>query len=118
VASSQTVTTTAETLVAQVKEINTSGLQRNVAMLGIVNITVGTGGTSITLRVRRESVSGYVVGVATSHTVAAGSTYSLAIQAIDQPGEISRAVYVLTVTVAGATGNSTVNYAHLGATVY
>jgi hypothetical protein len=50
--------------------------------------------------------------------VAAGSNYSLAVQALDAPGEVAGATYVFTVAVGAATGNSTVNYAHLGATVY
>jgi hypothetical protein len=50
--------------------------------------------------------------------VAAGSNYSLAVQALDAPGEVAGATYVITVAVTAATGNSTVNYAHLGATVY
>jgi hypothetical protein len=59
-----------------------------------------------------------VIGVPVSHAVAAGSTYSLTIVEVDEPGEVSHAQYVVTVAVTGATGNSTVNYAYLGATVY
>jgi hypothetical protein len=51
-------------------------------------------------------------------TAAAGSTYSLGIDAYDQPGEVAGGIYVLTVAVAAATANSTVNYAHLNATIY
>jgi hypothetical protein len=115
---SQTITTTTETVVATLGGLNTAPSQSRVAMTGIVNITVGTGGTSVTLRVRRASVSGTVVGVAMSHTVAAGSNYSLAVQALDSPGEVAGATYVVTVAVTAATGNSTVNYAHLEATTY
>jgi hypothetical protein len=115
---SQTITTTTETVVATLSGLNTGIAQSRVAITGIVNITVGTGGTSVTLRVRRAAVSGTVVGVAISHTVTAGSTYSLAVQALDSPGEVAGATYVVTVAVTAATGNSTVNYAHLEATVY
>jgi hypothetical protein len=118
VESSQTVTTTTETEAVRIKEVNTNHLQRQVAITGVVNITVGTGGASVTLRVRRDSVSGTVIGVAQAVTVTAGSTYSLAVQARNEPGEVARATYVVTVTVAGATGNSTINYAYVGATAY
>jgi len=115
---SQTITTTTETVVATLSGLNTDRSQSRVALTGVVNITVGTGGTSVTLRVRRASVYGAVVGSALSHTVAAGSNYSLAVQALDAPGEVAGATYVITVAVTAATGNSTVNYAYVGATVY
>jgi hypothetical protein len=118
VTTGQAVTTTSETVVATLAGLNVDRIQRRVGFGGLVNILVGTGGTSVTVRVRRGSVSGAVVGVAQGQAVAAGSTYSIAVDALDEPGEVAGATYVLTVAVAAATANSTVNYAHLAAVVY
>jgi len=118
VTSSQSVTTTTETAVATMSRLNVDRIQRRIQFNGLVNITPGTGGTSVTLRVRRGSVGGTIVGVAQAQAVTAGSTYSIAINVTDEPGEVAGAGYVLTVAVASATDNSTVNYAHLLAVVY
>jgi hypothetical protein len=115
---SQPITGAAETVVALLSGLNVDRIQRRVRFQGLANVMVGTGGTSVTVTLRRSGVTGPIVGVAQAETVTAGSTYSIALDALDEPGEVANANYVLDVAVAGATGGSTVNYAYLGATVY
>jgi hypothetical protein len=131
-ASAVTVVTTAETVVATVGPFNETapagaGSQalntlpqgsatysqagpQGVAVVGSLNITVGTGGTSVTVRVRQGSLTGALVGVAQVATVTAGNVVTLDVGELDA-SPVSPATYVVTVAVAGASANSTVNRA-------
>lgn len=118
VTSDQTVTTTAETVVATLTGVGTSGPGRSVRLTGELQITTGGSSTAVTLRVRRDSLTGTVVGEGNPVQLetAAGSTEDHDIETVDTPtGEIYNATYVLTVQVTAAAANSSVLFASLKA---
>lgn len=129
-ASAVTLVTTAETVVATVGPFNTvtstgAGSQalntlpqgsasysqagpQGVAIVGSLNVTIGTGGTAAVVRVRQGSLTGALVGVAQTATVTAGNVVTLDIGELDG-SPVSPATYVVTVSITGASANSTVN---------
>lgn len=113
-----TLVTTAETVIATLTGISLSAAGRTVRFTGEVAITTGTNTTGLTLRIRRDSLTGTVINEANVEQVeaAAGSTESHDVEADDTPtGEIYNATYVLTVEQAGATANGTAVYGYLKA---
>lgn len=118
-ATDTTLTTTAETVVATVTGVTTQGGGDRVRLRGWVQLLSGAATTTVTLRVRRGSVTGTLVGEANPVTIptAAGGTDEYEIVTTDTPGEVAGQSYVLTVTQASATGNGTASQASLEATV-
>lgn len=111
-----TVTTTAETVAVISSPVNTDQNESVVVLDGLVDITVGTGGATVTLKLERGNVAGGTLVQAVGPlTVTAANRYQASILGIDRPGVVTGQLYVLTVTVASATGNSTVNFAALQA---
>lgn len=88
-----------------------------VDLEGSVDITIGTAGTSVTLKLERGSVAGgTVVATFGPFTVTAGNRYNFSINTSDsQANELAGAAYVLTATVANATAASTVNAVNVNA---
>lgn len=111
----QTVTTTSETVIATIV-VGTSG-PNDVVMQAVCDLTLGASVTGVTLRVRRDSVTGAVVGDPLLWTmpVATVPRATMPFAAVDPARDCAGATYVLTVTQAGATGNGTVNFAQLTA---
>lgn len=110
------VTTTAETVAATVQGISTEAGGDTVQLEGQLEVTVGTAGTSVVLKIERGSAAGSTLVIAdTAVNVAAGNTVNLSINGSDSPGEVAGQSYILTVTVGAATGNSTVTQAQLNA---
>ena len=116
-ASAVTVVTTAETVAVTAGNIIAPNQTPRVYLNGTLDITIGTGGVTLTVKLERGTVAGGTV-VATwgPATVVAGNRYVIDVNAVDLPGEIHGASYVMTVTVGSASGNSTVNTAILQAT--
>jgi hypothetical protein len=115
-----TLVTTAETVVATLTGVSTSAPGQTVALRGTVQITTGTATTAVTLRIRRDSLTGAVVGEAGPSQVsaAAGSTEEHERYAEEaNAGEFSGRTYVLTAQQTAATGNGTVLTAALEANV-
>jgi hypothetical protein len=113
-----TLVTTAETVIATLAGISTSGAGRTVRFEGFAKVTTGGSTTGLTLRIRRDSVSGTVVDESnvTQISTAAGSTEDHGIEADDVlTGEIFNATYVLTAQQAAAAANGTCVYAYLKA---
>lgn len=130
--SAVTLVTTAETVVATVGPFNTvtaagAGSQalntvpqgsatysqagpQGVAIAGSINLLVGTGGTAAVVRVRQGSLTGALVGLAQTTTVIAGNVVDLDVGELDA-NPVSPATYVVTVSVTGASANSTMNRA-------
>lgn len=109
-----TVTTTTETEAAEVLAPvpNRPGLTYTVS--GWVQMTVGTGGTAVTPRIRRgTSTAGTLVGEGTALTVTAGDVVTIPITVDDVPGEVHSLSYVVTVEQTGATADGTVSQAHI-----
>lgn len=104
-----TLVTTAETVVCTLDGISTPG-RRTVRVKGWVQVTTGTGATTLTPRIRRGTgVTGTLIDEANAITLqaAAGGTEELELTAEDEGVDLANASYVLTVQQAAATGNGT-----------
>jgi hypothetical protein len=88
-----------------------------VDLEGMVDLTIGTAGVSVTLKIERGAAAGgTVVATGGPYTAVAGNRMNLSINGSDlQVPEISGIGYVLTVTVGSASAVSTVNNTWLGA---
>lgn len=117
--SAQTLVTTAETVVATLSNVASTRADQKIHLEGHINITTGTSTTSVTLRVRQDSLTGTVVDTAEVDTLAspaAGTPEDHYITADFTPsGELSNKTFVLTAAQTGATANGTVNLASLRA---
>lgn len=111
--------TTAETVVATVTVPSTPNPGATVTIEGHCQLTVGTGTTALTPRIRRGGLTGALVGEGNALGVsgAAGSTEEVDLTVDDQPGEVVNQVYVLTVAQTGATANGTDVQSEIEATV-
>lgn len=88
-----------------------------VDVKAVANLTPGTANTAIVLRVRQGGLTGTVVGVAATHTVAAGAPQSIAIAATDASGylgQVNGGQYVITGSATAATGAGTTNFVDVG----
>lgn len=104
-----------EKVVLTSSPVNTSDLNRQVTLHGVLNITPGTASTNVVVRVRRGSgTSGTEVGSATTDTTTAGDDYTVPFSVSDIPGEVAGLVYSVTVTETSATADGTVNYGLVG----
>lgn len=111
-----TLVTTAETVVATLTGTSTNQAGQQVALRGKANITLGTSTTAIVSRIRRDSLTGTVVGEVQTEQIssAAGSTEDHEIYREDVgAGEFSGRTYVMTVSQTAASANGTVNNASL-----
>jgi hypothetical protein len=114
-----TLTTTTETVAATIAappELQSPSNGQGLLVSGTVNVTGGTATTTVTVRVRQGSLTGAVVGDALVNTVvAATAPDTYAYQAIDPTlTYLNGETYVVTVQLAGATANGSVNYADIG----
>jgi hypothetical protein len=82
-----------------------------VKISGVINLLAGTGVTALVIRVRQGvGTAGAVVGAAITHTLAAGSSASIAYSVEDTTGVIQAGTaYTVTLVQTGATGASTIN---------
>lgn len=113
-ASAVTIPTTTETVVATLGPFaeNQVSPAQGVAFDGNINITTGTGTTSVTVRVRQGTgITGTLVGVAQSQVATAGQTINIPISELDPTLVQPNAQYVVTVQQAAASANGTVNRA-------
>lgn len=106
------IVTTTETVALVTPPVSTTYSSDAIDIEGKINVTAGTGTTAVVLRIRRgNGITGTVVGVADTDTLAAGSSESFPLQGVDTPGDVAGQVYSLTVQQTGATANGTVNSA-------
>jgi hypothetical protein len=112
--------TTAETVIATLAGVSTNQPGQTVALRGEAQITTGANTTAVTLRVRRDSLTGALVGEANAAQVsaAAGSTedHSVYVEEV-APGEFSGRTYVLTAQQTAASANGAAVQASLVAQV-
>ena len=116
-----TLVTTAETVIATVTGVSTSQAGQFVAIKGTANITRGASTTAVVYRVRRDSLTGTVVGEVQTEQIfsAAGSTENHVIYREDAgAGEFSGRTYVVTASQTAASANGTVNNASVEVEVY
>lgn len=103
-----------ETVVLTSKPVSTQGRNSNVTLIGVLNLTVGTNGVAAVVRVRKGSVTGAIVGLATTDTGIATDKYTIPILATDSPLDEAGAVYVVTIQETSASADGTVNYVTIG----
>lgn len=113
-----TVLPAAETVVATLQIPSTSIGYSIVNLDGQLTLTTAGSTTGVTLRIRRTSLTGALVGVAAVDGIfaaAAGGeeTHNISVQ--DQPGDTAGQVYVLTAQSVGAVGNGAAVQACLSA---
>ncbi len=114
------IVTVAETVVATVTGVSTDPYNTVVALRGEFTITTGATTTGLTVRVRRDSLTGAVVGEAETQQLetAAGSTEDHDFYVEDPiTAEFIGRTYVLTVAPVAATANAAVLSASLEAEV-
>ncbi len=111
--SSVTVTTTAETVALTTQPVSAAIeiTPQGRVIRGYLNITIGTAGATLSVRCRQGSVSGTQVGSTDVQTVTATDLYQVPFSFLDTSDATLYGgfVYVITVQVASASGNSTVN---------
>lgn len=116
-ASSVTDGGTAETVVLTSNGVSTPRQGCQINLSGVVCITAGASTTAVVVRVRRGTVTGTVVGVAETDTLAATKLGVIPFDFVDTPGDVDGAVYVVTVVETGASGDGTVTFASIQATI-
>jgi hypothetical protein len=110
----------AETVVATLTGVELKYSDQVIKLSGAINFTVGTSGNAATLRIRRDTLTGTLVGTAQTlpvTTVVATDTVIGAVNVSDQPGNVAGQVYVMTLQVATAAATSTVNNVNITARV-
>lgn len=118
VITAQTITTTTETVVVTGPNLVTPKDVWFAVVLWYVQITLGTGTTSLTVRVRKNSLTGAIVGNPQALTVTASNVAAFSGQAVDTGSFTASTLYVVTVQQGAATGNATVNEAVLTALTF
>lgn len=117
--SAQTLTTTAETVVATLTGVSSKRAGQRVHLEGHINITTGTSTTAVVLRVRQDSLTGTVVDTVETDSLAAAAAGNPEDHFIEADfaagGELSLKTFVLTASQTGAAANGTVNLAALRA---
>lgn len=112
--------TTAETVVATLSNVGTTRPGEPITLKGWVQVTLGASTTAVTLRVRRDSLTGALVqeGNPAQISSAAGSTEEHEIEVNDLfSDERPNLTYVLTVAQTAASANGSVLQALLNAQV-
>lgn len=115
-----TLVTTAETVVATLSNVGTTRPGEPIKLKGWAQITTGGSTTAITLRVRRDTLTGTLVGEGNPENVsaAAGSTEAHEISTQDSfAGEVPSQTYVLTAQQTAAAANGSCLQAFLEAEV-
>jgi hypothetical protein len=96
-------------------------LLSQVVIDGFINYTPGTSATVVTIRVRRGTLVGTLVGVGQASTAVAGAAMAIPISAADpinvaSPPAVPGQVYVVTAQQTGGAAVGTCNYAVVTAT--
>lgn len=107
----------AETVVAQVSIGPELGVGLGVLLLGYAAFTVGTNGTAVTTRLRRDSVAGTIVKSSGALTATAAQLIDRSIVGVDLSPTLPNEVYVLTLEVTAGSAASTVSATSLIAVV-
>lgn len=97
----------AETVIGTL-QVTTDGAAPVLAV-GLVNLTVGTSGTAVTLRIRADSLTGTVVQSSGPMTAVAANTSPFFVAALLPVGEIAARTFVLTAQVTAGAANTTIN---------
>lgn len=115
VVTNPTMVTTAETVIATLTAISPSTGGEPIALTAWADITLAASTTGLTLRVRRQSLTGTVVATAGPIAATASARVIADMDCTDFPGDVAGFVYVLTAQAAAASANATVNAVSLAA---
>jgi len=108
----------AETIIATTGPLGLFADNAQVLLFAFIEMTIGTAGTNLTLRLRRGPlVTSPLVNVGTNTSVAATNSTRFAIVYADFPGVAAGLQYTLTAQVANASATSAVNDVGLTAMV-
>lgn len=105
--------TTAETVVATLPGVSNQSVDGIIRLDGLAQVSGGTNTTFATLRIRRASLTGTLIGEADAATLTGAAQGTFGIMAEDTPGEVAGVSYVLTVQLTAASANGSVPYAYL-----
>lgn len=106
------LTTTSETAIVTTAPISTRGVSEPVQLAFVAQLTLGTGTTAVTPRVRRGSgVAGAVVGEGNPINGTAGQTLQFIFDVTDEPGDVAKQRYTFTLQQTGASADGTALYA-------
>ena len=109
----------AETIIAQIALTGDVAVLRSVIVRGFAAFTVGTNGTAVTLRIRKDNVSGTIVGNSGALTggIAAANLVVENVVGVDASPSNTGQVYCLTLQVTAGSAASTVSAVELDALV-
>ncbi len=107
----------AETIIASLTVVPDLVVGLGVVLNGYAAYTVGTGGTAVTLRMRRTDVAGAIVKASGAMTRTAANLAADDILAVDTGPTLPNQVYVLTMQVTAGAAASTVSAVELVAIV-
>lgn len=104
------VVTTAETVIGSSTPFNIANPSgQGIRVSGVINFTTGTNTTAVVIRVRRDSLTGTLVGEAQTHTIGAAVSANLAFDQVDALLTGTNQVYVVTIVQTGASANGAAN---------
>jgi hypothetical protein len=108
-----------ETVAGTLTGVTSEFPQQVVQLIGYVVFTCGSGITSMTIRIRQDSLTGALVGTADAHAgdIVASKISGLPIVKSDATRECAAATYVLTIQGAGEGGAAAIGAVALSALV-
>lgn len=98
-----------ETVIATLTMPDDLAVGEGVMLFGWCTLTVGTSGTAITARLRRDSVAGTVIAASGATTATAAQLVDRTIMGFDTAPSFPNEVYVLTLQVTAGAAVSTVS---------
>lgn len=108
VAAGPTATTTAETVIATTRSVSSPFAGSSFLVEFFGNLGIGAAATAATYKIRRDSLTGTTVLTSQPIGVSAGVRIVFAQGVVDSlVGDVAGQLWVLTVTMTAATGNST-----------
>lgn len=108
-----------ETVVASLAGVTAEFPQQVVQLLGLVVTTPAAGATAMSVVIRRDSLTGAVVGVGDTHAgdIQPSKLSGLSIVKFDTGREVAGATYVMTILGAGEAGAASISAVSLIAIV-
>lgn len=108
-----------EVVIASITAMGDVASQRSTIVRGFAAFTVGTSGTAVTLRIRKDTVTGTTIGNSGALTggISAGNLVVENVVGVDSSPSNTGQVYVLTLQVTNGAAASTVSAVELDALV-
>jgi hypothetical protein len=102
-----------ETIVASLTIVDFLSVAAGVLLEGFAALTIGTSGTSCTMRIRQTNVGGTIVGNTGALNAAATNLIGPSLNCFDASPVLPGQTYVLTLTIAAGVAPSTVTACQL-----